>query len=1085
VTLDPRGYSELDALARQIIESATDFAIITTDLEGRVTSWNRGAEAIFGWTASEMIGQAVTDIHTTEDRLAKTGAREFEEARREGRCEHERWRVRKDGRRVFSSGVTTPLRDPASGKAVGFLKVLRDRTAEEDEAMKRRQHEQRNAFLLQLTDILRAGGDTNQVLHAVCGFLGGWFGVDRVGYGHVEEAEDLVNYDVCWTDGSVPVLVGEFPASAFGAKVMDRLRGGFTVVMDDVRSNPLTADAPSQETSAEVDTRAVLVTPLFKAGRLRTIVYLNQRAPRAWSSEEVFLLEEVAERTRELIERGRAEEALRTQQARLDLATRAAKLGVWDWRLDAGTLEFSARARQIWGFPPDGTVTYEMLATAMHPDDVRKVQAQFARATDPALRDEAPYEYRVLTPSGTRWIRAHGEAVFETRAGQVLAVRYVGTMEDITETRETQAALAASEARLKLAVDAGRMAVWEITAEGEVNHAPQLNRLLGLPEDSRPTLAEIHSRYYPGELERLQGLAEAAMFKGERYLEFEYRHLWPNNEVRWLSARAEFLTSPAGEPAGVIGVVMDITERKQAELALTALNQSLESEVAARTAERDRMWRTSTELMLVADFEAVIRAVNPAWTQHLGYQPQELHGRKFLDLVHPDDVQLTVDEVGKLADGVTTFRFENRYRHKDGSYRCLSWTAVPDDGFIHAVARDITDEKAAAEALQRTEQALRQAQKMEAVGQLTGGIAHDFNNMLAIVIGSLELARRRLDRGQAGAERYLDSAREGATRAATLTQRLLAFSRQQPLSPRVLNANRLVSDMSELLHRTLGETIKLETVLAGGLWPVNADPHQLESAILNLAVNARDAMSEGGQLTVETANTHLDDAYTRQHLGLNPGQYVMVAVTDKGSGMSPEVVQRVFDPFFTTKPVGKGTGLGLSMVYGFVKQSGGHVAIYSEPGVGTTVKIYLPRHLGVVDEHANPPQGGLLPEAGGTEVVLVVEDEERVRQMSVDALKELGYIVYQASGGEEALRVVDTLARLDLLFTDVVMAGMSGRQLADQVLARAPHVKVLFTTGYTRNAVVHNGVLDPDVAFLPKPFSIADLATKVRLVLDG
>ncbi|MHB8529209.1 MAG: ATP-binding protein [Caulobacteraceae bacterium] len=387
------------------------------------------------------------------------------------------------------------------------------------------------------------------------------------------------------------------------------------------------------------------------------------------------------------------------------------------------------------------------------------------------------------------------------------------------------------------------------------------------------------------------------------------------------------------------------------------------------------------------------------------------------------------------------------------------------------------------EARRKAEEFLRQAQRMEAVGQLTAGIAHDFNNMLAIVVGSLDLARRRLDRGRGGLERYLDAARDGATRAASLTQRLLAFSRQQPLMPRVLNLNRLVGDISELLRRTLGERIDLETVLAGGLWSVQVDPGQLENAILNLAVNARDAMPEGGQLTLETANTYLDERYARDHFGVGEGQYVMVAVSDRGCGMSPAVLEKAFDPFFTTKPVGAGTGLGLSMVYGFVKQSRGHVALYSEPGEGTTVKIYLPRHLGAPEELIDGGRQGHL-EADGGEVVLVLEDDERVRQMSVEALKELGYIVYQAASGEEALRIVDTLARLDLLFTDIVMAGISGRQVADAVLAKAPDVKVLYTTGYTRNAVVHNGVVDAGVEFLPKPFSIADLAAKVRRILD-
>ena len=380
---------------------------------------------------------------------------------------------------------------------------------------------------------------------------------------------------------------------------------------------------------------------------------------------------------------------------------------------------------------------------------------------------------------------------------------------------------------------------------------------------------------------------------------------------------------------------------------------------------------------------------------------------------------------------------------------------------------------------------LRQMQKMESIGQLTGGIAHDFNNMLAIVIGSLDLARRRLS----GAEhpqvtQCLNNAREGAQRAAVLTARLLAFSRQQPLAPQLLDPNKLVGGMSELLRRTLGENIHVETVLAGGLWRTFADPAQLESAIINLAINARDAMPTGGKLTIETANSDLDERYARAHAEVEPGQYVLISVSDTGTGMAPEVVERAFDPFYTTKGAGKGTGLGLSQVFGYVKQSGGHVKIYSEIGRGTTVKVYLPRHLGAASTTlADEAEKAALPLGTPDTIVLVVEDEEPVRHMTVDALRELGYTVVQASDGKEALQHLQLQPRIDVMFTDIVMPDMTGRELVDQARKSRPDLKVLYTTGYTRNAVVHNGVLDRDVAFLPKPFTLEQLAAKIRDVL--
>ena len=386
--------------------------------------------------------------------------------------------------------------------------------------------------------------------------------------------------------------------------------------------------------------------------------------------------------------------------------------------------------------------------------------------------------------------------------------------------------------------------------------------------------------------------------------------------------------------------------------------------------------------------------------------------------------------------------------------------------------------------LQAAQEALHQSQKMETVGQLTGGIAHDFNNLLQIVSGNLDLLRQKLPGDWTHLKRYADRAFTGADRAATLTQRLLAFSRRQPLAPKALDINRLIPGMSELLHRTLGETIEIEAVLAPRLWTVEADPNQLENAILNLAINARDAMPDGGKLTIETQNTHLDHNYAAQNPEVAVGQYAVICISDTGIGMDEETATKAIEPFFTTKEVGRGTGLGLSMVYGFVKQSGGHIKIYSEPGEGTTVKMYLPRLLGKIDEQAEEPAFGSI-EAQGQETILVCEDDEDVRAYSAEVLRELGYKVLEAADGPAALAVLEANGHVDLLFTDVVLpGGMSGAVLAQEAAKLQAGIKTLFTTGYARNAIVHHGRLDAGVDLITKPFSYADLAARVRDVLD-
>jgi PAS domain S-box-containing protein len=523
-------------------------------------------------------------------------------------------------------------------------------------------------------------------------------------------------------------------------------------------------------------------------------------------------------------------------------------------------------------------------------------------------------------------------------------------------------------------------------------------------------------------------------------------------------------------------------ERRRAEGELQQLAQSLERQVAERTFERDRIWRLSSDILLVADADTRLLSVNPAWTAILGWSERETLGRSYLDFVHPEDTERTGEETGQLADGVATLRFENRYRTADGGFRQLSWRAVPSDGMIFAVARDVTTERTRDAELDAAQEQLRQAQKMDAIGNLTGGVAHDFNNLLQVISGNLQLLGTDVS-GNERAERRVANAMAGVTRGSKLAAQLLAFGRRQPLAPKVVNIGRFVRDMDELLRRALGEAIEVETVIAGGLWNTLIDPSNVENALLNLAINARDAMDGQGKLTIEAGNALLDDSYAKTHGDLRPGQYVMLAVTDTGSGIPADIIDKVFDPFFTTKPEGRGTGLGLSMVYGFVKQSGGHIKIYSEPGEGTTVKIYLPRSTQSEDRIVAIEEEAV---RGGDETILVAEDDEAVRETVVGMLAELGYRVLKARDAESALSIIESGIAIDLLFTDVVMPGsLRSPQLARKAVERQPGIAVLFTSGYTENAIVHGGRLDEGVELLSKPYTREQLARRVRQVLGS
>jgi PAS domain S-box-containing protein len=544
---------------------------------------------------------------------------------------------------------------------------------------------------------------------------------------------------------------------------------------------------------------------------------------------------------------------------------------------------------------------------------------------------------------------------------------------------------------------------------------------------------------------------------------------------RWLSASHVFVTA----------ILHDVNERHAAEANLRSLNTTLEQRVAERTQERDQVWQVSRDMLGVAALNGKWISVNPAWERILGWLPTDVLGKTSEWLEHPDDTPKFRAEFDRLALTENTFSFENTLRTRDGDYRVFSWTAVNAEGLLYCVARDITDQRKQEDALAQAEDALRQAQKMEAVGQLTGGLAHDFNNLLTGISGSLELLQIRISQGRyKDVERYIATAQGASKRAAALTHRLLAFSRRQTLDPKSTDINRLVAGMRELINNTLGPTIEPKVMEANPLWTTLVDPNQLENALLNLCINARDAMPNGGRLTIETANCSFnkDEADARE---MRPGDYVGLLVSDTGTGMTDEVIQRAFDPFYTTKPLGQGTGLGLSMIYGFVKQSGGQVRITSKTGKGTTIHLFLPRH----DQREMSAEDGAdlakAPRATAGDTVLIVDDEPSVRMLVTEVLGELGYTAIEAADGSSALRVLQSDTRIDLLVTDVGLpGGMNGRQLADFGRIARPRLKVLFITGYAEKTVVAGDQLEPGMSILTKPFAMDGLAARIKELIS-
>lgn len=755
------------------------------------------------------------------------------------------------------------------------------------------------------------------------------------------------------------------------------------------------------------------------------------------------------------------DEALQSAYQHLRIAGRAAKMGGWYVDLTERKVHWSSETASIHGLPENFNPGLEDAINYYAPEYREQITLAVRRCVEEGISFDETLQ--LLRSDGQRvWVRAIGEAARDDD-GNINRIH--GAFQDISElmaAREESRALSERLMQTLEHISDAFIIIDKNWCFGFLN--TQAEKLL------------LRKR------EELIGKNIWSEFPAALGTRFQQQYELAANEQRTVSF-TEFYPPPLDcwfevnaypTPDGLAVYFRNVNQRIQNEEALRVSEERFRL-IAKATNDVIWDWDVATESLWW----------NDSLFSVFGYDPEVLgSGRDFwVNHIHPADRQTVHDSI-RLAlntPDVNSWQHEYRFMHVDGEPRI-----VIDRGYIIRNERgkalrmlgsmmDITESR-------EINDRLRQSQKMEAVGQLTGGVAHDFNNLLTVILGNAELLTEQLT-DQQQLRMLAEMTATAAERGAELTNRLLAFARRQPLEPQQVNLNKLIQGMDNLLRRTLQENIDIETVYAGGLWLSEVDPGQLEGALLNLAINARDAMPDGGKLTIETANTLLDDSYASHHDEVTPGQYVLISVSDTGIGMPPHVVSRAFEPFFTTKQMGKGSGLGLSMVYGFAKQSGGHIKIYSEVNEGTTIKLYLPRALNsadcVYEGHT------ALQTETGSEKILLVEDDPLVRQHVSGQLKTLGYQVIVCSNAQDALDVVMQLPDIDLLFTDIVMPGaMNGRQLADATRKLRPGIKILFTSGYTENAIVHHGRLDRGVHLLNKPYRRQDLATKVRKVLD-
>lgn len=934
---------------------------------------------------------------------------------------------------------------------------------------------QRWQALADLSDRLQVLTDIEDFPYEAAEILGRTLRVSRVGYGSIDDDTATLHVARDWTSPGIGSLAGATPLLDYGSFITS-LRANEFIAIDDVRLDPRTSAASdSLEGKAA---RSFVNFPVVENGRLVAVLYLNNADVRHWRDDELGLIKEVAERVTGALQRDKEEKARRRIEGSYKTLFDALDAGfcVIDLKYDDTGKAIDYRLTEI-------NPAFEQ-QTGLHSAEGKWV-SDVAPGLEPhwfelyghvGLTGEAARFENYAEPFG-RWYDVHA-----FRTGAPHERRVAVLFNDITDRKIAETRLRELNATLEARVierTAERNRIWTMGRDmfavvgfdgylREIN--PAWETTLGLDAETLLT-QPLPNLVHPDDHGHVGAVIER-LRSGETVERFTDRLRRADGSWRWIA----WTLVPEADVFYAVG--RDVTHDKENE-----------AELAARTAERDRLWTLSQDMFARANLQGMMSAVSPGWTRVLGWSEQELLSRPYATFMHDDDMEPTLAALARMGETGQPTSFENRISTSDGGWKWIQWTVAPElegQNFI-AVGRDLSDMKSRAEELAAAQNALRQSQKMEAVGQLTGGLAHDFNNLIAGISGSLELMSTRLAQGRVGElDRYITAATGAAKRAAGLTQRLLAFSRRQTLEPKPTNLNALVNGMLDLVNRSMGPEIDVETAGATGLWTTFVDAGQLENALLNLCINARDAMPHGGKLTIETSNRWMDQRGAAQH-GVQPGQYVSLCVSDTGTGMTTEVIERAFDPFYTTKPIGQGTGLGLSMVYGFAGQSGGAVRIYSELGKGTMVCIYLPRHSGGARDDTVPAQAEDRPMVEGGETVLLVDDEPLVRMIAAEALAELGYCVIEAGEAATAITILGSDRTIDLLITDVGLpGGTNGRQVADAARVTRPKLKVLFITGYAENAVLNHGHLDRGMQIMTKPFQIDDFARKVKdLISDG